>query len=282
MLQALLRYLLRVSSPRRSRLEWWDLVEIGLVALGFLLYFLVRGAVVDRAGEALTRARSIVTLQSAVGIWVEPRLHAWFLESDLLTWAMNFVYFWFDFPLIVGVGLLLFWRRRDCYTLLRDSILISGGLALVVYWTFPVAPPRFLPEWGFVDTMAQYSNLSYQAQSMQPFVNPFAAVPSLHVGWAALLAFAIFRATPNTLWRAAALAVFALQSVAVVATANHFVLDAVLGLLICAVGLTMALVLERRGYPGVRNAIAWLARTSPDADQRRPQAVGRGPRALDR
>ena len=57
--------------------------------------------------------------------------------------------------------------------------LISGVvLALVVYWTFPVAPPRYLPEWGFVDTMQQYANLSYQAQSLAPFVNLLGVSPA--------------------------------------------------------------------------------------------------------
>ena len=123
----LLRYLLRVTSPRRSGLAWWDLIEIGLVALGFLLYFLVRGAVVDRTGEALSHARAIIEWQAALGLWVEPRLQAWVLESEAAMRAMNFVYFWLDFPLIVGVGLLLFWRKRACYTLLRDAVLLSGG-----------------------------------------------------------------------------------------------------------------------------------------------------------
>ncbi|MSQ41723.1 MAG: hypothetical protein EXR65_01610, partial [Dehalococcoidia bacterium] len=183
----LLRYVLRATSPRRAGLAWWDLGELALMALGFLLYFVVRGAVVDRAGVAMAHAREIVRLQGALGLWVEPQIQTWVLLFDPLVRAMNFVYFWFDFPLIVGIGLVLFWRRRSHYTLLRDALLISGAIALVLYWTFPVAPPRYLAEWGFIDTMERYSQFSYQAQSVRGFVNPFAAVPSLHVGWAALL-----------------------------------------------------------------------------------------------
>ncbi len=267
-LHRVLRYLLRVSAPRRSRLEWWDLIEIGLVALGFLLYFIVRGSVVDRAAEALGRARAIAELQAAVGLWVEPRLQAWALESDLLMRAMNLVYFWLDFPLIVGVGLLLFWRQRACYTLLRDSLLISGAIALILYWALPVAPPRFLTEWGFVDTMEQYSNLSYQAQSMRPFVNPFAAVPSLHVGWSALLTVAVFVATHNPLLRAASLVAFGLQSLSVLVTANHFLLDGVAGLVVAGIALALAVALQRRGYPGIRSVIQGLMRArASGADQ---------------
>jgi hypothetical protein len=167
------------------------------------------------------------------------------------------VYFWFDFPLIVGVGVVLFWRSRRHYTLLRDALLISGGFALVLYWSFPVAPPRYLSEWGFVDTLATFDNLSYQAQSMKPFVNPFAAVPSLHVGWSMLLAFTLFVATRNPWARAAGLGVFALQAIAVVATGNHYLFDALIGLLVCALAWRVARWLQDRGYPTLRN---WLAR----------------------
>src|SRR5688572_7174182 len=171
------RNVLRVTSPHRSGVAWWDVSELGLVVLGFLAYFIVRGGVVDRTTEALANARGIVSLEVAIGAFIEPNIQAWVLSSELLLRTMNFVYFWFDFPLIVAVGLLLFWRRRREYTLLRDTLLLSGAFALVVYYAYPVAPPRYLPEWGFVDTMAMYSNLSYQAQSMAAFVNPFAAVP---------------------------------------------------------------------------------------------------------
>ena len=110
---------------------------------------------------------------------------------DALIQFFNAIYFWLDFPLIVGIGLwLYFFGRRHHYTVARDALLASGAIALVCYHLFPVAPPRLLPpEYAgdFVDTVNEYSNFSYQAQSMQPFVNPYAAVPSLHYGWAVLV-----------------------------------------------------------------------------------------------
>lgn len=237
--------------------------EIGLVALGFLLYFVVRGAVVDRTGEALANARDIVDLEVALGVFVEPTVQQWVLDSDLLRRLSNFAYFWLDFPLIILIGLVMFWRARHAYTLLRDALLISGGFALILYWAYPVAPPRFLTEWGFVDTLELYSNLSYQAQSTQAFVNPYAAVPSLHVGWAALVIVGVFAATRNWLARLGAIAVFALQSFAVVGTGNHYVLDGVAGIVVCAGGLAVAVWLQRRGYPLLRRALASWARVSP-------------------
>ena len=251
----LLRYMHEVTAPDRTHITWFDLVELGLVALGFLLYFLVRGGVVDRTGEALTHARSIIEAQRALGIFIEPLVNEWALASWWRVRFFNFVYFWLDFPLIIGVGLYLFSRSRRHYTLLRDSLLISGAFALVLYWTFPVAPPRYLPEWGFVDTMQQYANLSYQAQSLRPFVNPFAAVPSLHVGWAMLFAIVLFQVSPGWLVRLAGASVLGLQSVAVLVTANHFLFDAVAGVAVSVAALLVAYWLDRSGYPMIRDSL---------------------------
>ncbi len=249
------RYLHEVTAPSRRGLAWFDLIEIGLVALGFLLYFGVRGAVVDRDEAAFANAQWIIDFQDSIGLFIEPQVNEWTLQSDLLVGLFNFVYFWLDFPLIIAVGLFFFWQRRAMYTLFRDALLISGGMALVMYWSLPVAPPRFFPEYGFVDTLKEYSDLAYQAQSTAAFVNPYAAVPSLHVGWSVILAIVVFWATRNWLLRIAGVTVLILQSVAVVATANHYILDGVIGAAVCLVALWIAVWLQRSGYPGIRR---WL------------------------
>lgn len=249
------RYLHEVTAPSRSGLAWFDLIEIGLVALGFLLYFVVRGGVVDRDEAALANAQWIIDFQDSIGLFIEPDVNAWALKSDFLVRLFNFVYFWLDFPLIIGVGLFLFWQRRAFYTLFRDALLISGGIALVMYWSLPVAPPRFMTEYGFVDTLKEFSDLAYQAQSTAAFVNPYAAVPSLHVGWSVILAIVVFWATKNWLLRLAGVTVLVLQSIAVVATANHYILDGVIGAAVCLVALWIAVWLQRSGYPAIRR---WL------------------------
>ena len=253
------------TAPTRRSVSWFDLIEIGLVAFGFLLYFLVRGGVVDRTGEALANARSIIDTQKAAGLLFEPALNSWALAESWRVEFFNFVYFWLDFPLIVGLGLFMFFRSRFHYTLLRDALLISGGFALIVYFTYPVAPPRYLPEWGFVDTLEEFSNLSYQAQSMKPFVNPFAAVPSLHVGWSVLLAFVLFMATTNWLVRGGALFLVVAQTTAVMATANHYFFDALIGTLISLAALMVAMWLQSAGYPKIR---AFFGRRAAELEAR--------------
>ncbi|MCC6236302.1 MAG: phosphatase PAP2 family protein [Dehalococcoidia bacterium] len=266
--QRALQYVLRQTHPERRHPSWWDLSELALVAVGFLAYFLVRGAVVDRAHDAIANSREIVALQMALGLWVEPRIQELALQMHLLVRAMNFVYFWLDFPLIVGVGLLLFWKERPHYTLLRDALLVSGGMALVCYYSYPVAPPRYLVDMGFVDTLAKYDNLSYQAQSMRPFVNPYAAVPSLHVGWAALVGATAFRVSRQWLIRGAGVLLVVLQAVAVVVTGNHFLFDGIVGLIVCTASWYVAVGLQARGYPWLRG---WLQRQ----ERARRAAIGR-------
>jgi hypothetical protein len=232
-----------------------DVFELSLVGIAFLLYFLVRGSVVDRTGEAFHRAVRIIDLEQNWGFFWEAELQALIMGSRALVQLFNAIYFWLDFPLIVVVGLWLYFWHRHQYTVTRDAILSSGAIALVIYHLFPVAPPRLLPGFGFVDTLAVFNNLSYQAQSTQPFVNPYAAVPSLHVGWAVLVMVGIIGATrAKPIWFLAALLPVA-QFAAIVFTANHFIFDAMVGLVVSLMGLVIAIMLQRFGYAYLRR---WL------------------------
>jgi len=250
----IIRAMMALLAPRRvaealaPRPIVRHIVELGLVSLAFLFYFLVRGSVVDRTSDALAHGFRIIDLEQNAGFFWELQLQALVVGRQFLVQMFNFIYFWFDFPLIVTVGLWLYFRHRRQYTLTRDAMLISGGIALIIYHLFPVAPPRYLSEFGFVDTMAVYSPLSYQAQSARPFVNPYAAVPSLHVGWPVLLAVGVIWATRfKPIWLAAVMLPVA-QFFAVVFTANHFIFDTMVGVGVALIGLAAAVFLQKWGY----------------------------------
>jgi len=245
-----------------------DLFEIGLVGVAFLLYFLVRGSVVDRDAEALGNALDIIEVERAIGIYWEPDLHAAIIDYEALVQLFNAFYFWLDFPLIVGVGLgMYFFGRRHEYTVARDAVLASGAIALIVYNLFPVAPPRLLEPLaielgnpaaagaGFVDTVNEYTNFSYQAQSTQPFVNPYAAMPSLHYGWQLLVGGVLFWTARSVWLRALGVFMPVGQLSAIVFTANHYILDAIGGLGVALLGLLVAIALQRWGYPAVRRLV---------------------------
>ena len=257
------------SAPHRlfvGRRIYRDIGELGLVALAFLLYFLVRGNVVDRDAEALAHGHAIVNLEKSLGIYWEADLQRAILDSKALVRLFDAIYFWLDFPLITALGIGMYIFRRRQYTFARDALLVSGGVALIIYHLFPVAPPRLLPESGLIDTLARYSHLSYQAQSTQTFVNPYAAVPSLHVGWAFLLAVTAVWAWPRNrlVWMLAALHPVS-QSAATVFTGNHYFFDAAAGLGVAAAGLTFAMAMQRWGYGALRRTLGSGMRRLPDS-----------------
>jgi hypothetical protein len=238
-----------------ERRVYRDAIELGLVALAFLLYFIVRANVIDRPDVALDNARQVVNLERSLGVFAEPSWQQAILGSGVLVRFFNFVYFWLDFPLIAALGLWMYARRRPQYTFTRDAILFSGALALIAYNLFPVAPPRLLPDAGLMDTLQVFNNASYQAQSTQFFVNPYAAVPSLHVGWAVLVATGMVLAFPrNRLVLLIAVAHVLAQSSSTVFTGNHYFLDGAAGLVAASGGLAFATFMQRRGYGFLRRA----------------------------
>jgi hypothetical protein len=243
-----------------------DLVEGLLVGLGFLLYFAVRGAVIDRPEVAYRHALDVIDAQRWLGIFWEDDMNDWIQDRRFWAQTANIVYFWLHFPLIIAFGIYLYYGQRNKYTLMRDAFLASGAIALVVYWLYPVAPPRVLPDLarefdnggpayiqGFFDTMQVYLGYGYQAQSTQAFVNPYAAMPSLHFGWDLLLGIGIVWASwrQRLMWLTLPIGVFLplSQIPAITATANHFFLDAAAGAVIALMGFPVALALRRWAYP---------------------------------
>jgi hypothetical protein len=239
-----------------QRRVYRDVFEILLVAFAFLLYFLVRGSVVDHDAEALSHAVRIIEIERKLGIFWEPRLNEAVIDHQALVQLVNAIYFWLDFPFIVAIGMWMYlFGHRHEYTVARDAVLASGAIALVVYHLFPVMPPRLLAEHGFafVDTLDKYTHVSYQVDSAQPFVNPYAAMPSLHYGWAILVGGALFWTAKNPLLRVVGLLMPIAQFLAIVFTANHYVLDAFGGLGAAVLGLLIAIALQRWGYTRIRS-----------------------------
>lgn len=265
------------ARPRHyHRFSRRDLLEAALVAIAFLLYFGVRGAVIDRPETAYWHARDIIDFQRALGFFWEDDLNSWAADHRSWAQAMNIIYFYLHFPLIIAFGIWLYFFRRHKYTLTRDAFLASGALALVVYWLYPVAPPRELPALaaqfdpgapsyvrGFLDTMKEYLGYAYDTQSTRAFVNPYAAMPSLHLGWDLLLGMAIVWAFwgERWLWLMAPIGVFLplSQVFSITMTANHFFSDALAGGLVALAGLGVALALDRWFYPRLSG---WLRRSA--------------------
>lgn len=222
--------------------------EAAFLFAAMLVYFLIRGGLPVRPEEAFDRANRVIRLEEGLGIFVEPRWQGYILDNVALMKIANWVYVWGHLPILIVGAIWVYVRNRERYRVYRNALLISGFVALLGYAFFPVAPPRLLPEWGFVDTVARLARENYD---MQPefFVNHYAAVPSLHFGWALLVGIALFDVDHRIPVRGFAVVMVAAMFFAVVLTANHFIFDMLVGSLVVLVAIAAAFTLESARSP---------------------------------
>ena len=236
----------------RSRLLW-AAGQVGLVALGVFLYFRIRGLTESSPEVAVAHARDIVALEQQLGIHVEADLQSFVAPSQALETFANWVYVWGHWPVIIVTMVWLVWRHQWVFRRLRDAMLVSGALGMAIFVSYPVAPPR-LAHLGLVDTVTAESQ-AYRVLQPPAFVNQYAAMPSLHSGWDLLVGISIVTAASTLVLKIVGFALPALMAVAVVATANHYILDVVAGVALVLVGHAVAL-LARASVATARAATA--------------------------
>ena len=226
--------------------------QIVLFCGAYWLYRLVRGQVDGRAAAAFENARHIIDLERALGLFFEPAVHEWSTRQGWVVDAASWMYVNSHFTITTVTLAFLYLRRNERFYFVRNMFVIAMGIALVGYVAIPTAPPRFLPEWGFQDSVAQFTGVDAEASDV--LFNPFAAVPSMHVAFALMLSVPMARMTRHTAVRALWGAYPALVTFVVIATANHWWFDAFLGAATAAVSALAAQALLARARP---DAWAW-------------------------
>jgi PAP2 superfamily len=216
--------------------------EIALVTAAWLVYFGVRAISEGRASAAFDHSLAIWELERSLGIDWEMALQEVTLGNHALMTLANWVYIWGHWPVIAVVAVWLYRRRRDGYRLLRNAMFISGAIGMVVFAVYPVAPPR-LVDLGLVDSVTTWSH-AYRALQPPSLTNPYAALPSLHFGWNLLVGIMVVSSARSTLLRVVGGVFPFAMMLAVVATANHYVLDVVAGGALALLGLGTALLLQ--------------------------------------
>jgi hypothetical protein len=222
----------------RRALRITALRELALVVGAWLGYFGVRALSEGRAAPAFAHARSIVRLERSLGIYWEPALQDFTLDHHLLVTLANWVYIWGHWPVIAGVALWLYRHDRDGYRLLRNAMFISGGIGVFIFAVYPVAPPR-LSELGFVDSVTTWSH-AYRALQPPSLTNPYAAMPSLHLGWNLLVGVLLVGRAPSPIARIFGALLPMAMVLAVIATANHYIVDVAAGAALALIGLQAA------------------------------------------
>ena len=228
-----------------------SLLEVLLVLGLYLLYRAGRVLAMGNEAEALDNGAAVHSLEAALNLPSEAHLQGLVPSVDFLELA-NYYYVTMHFPVAIAFlawGLLR--RPRAEYVWARNLMIVQTALAVLIHIFYPLAPPRMFSQFGFVDTMTVYGPSAYEGTS-GALANQYAAMPSLHVGWAVLIAVVIVRCGPTPMrWLAVTHALITM--VVVTVTANHWFVDGIVA--IALLGLALMLFPEpgRTRLPALRS-----------------------------
>jgi hypothetical protein len=228
-----------MTTSRRLPIRLNAVREVAIIGLFIFFYFFVRGLMHSKASEAIANARDLVSFEQRLGIFHEVQIQSWATGHHWLIDTVNSVYIYGHWPVLISTLVWLLVRHREMFPVYRSALLLSGAVGLVFFVTLPMAPPRFLPDMGFIDTVTLHTN-SYRVLQPPTFTNQYAAMPSLHVGWNLLMGVAIFSLTTNRFWKVFAVAMPLLMYSATILTANHYLLDGIVGSIIALAALAVA------------------------------------------
>jgi membrane-associated phospholipid phosphatase len=239
---------------------WGDLGrQIGILLIVNLAYDFVRGIADSERADAITHGQTVIDFERSTHTFFEPGLQAFFLPAHWVIDFANQVYLNAQFSIALGFLVWLYMFHNQSYYFVRNMFVVSMGLALVGYTIYPTAPPRMFPEHGFVDTINDFSSVNHDSSLAKLFINPYAAVPSMHCAFAMMIGGSGFMICRRWFAKAFWAAWPFLVSWVTIVTANHYWVDAVLGWL---VALTAAIVAQRL-----------LARARPEVWAFRPRGA---------
>jgi hypothetical protein len=214
--------------------------QCSLFGGAYLLYRLVEGVVGGNPSVAFAHARELISLERGMHIFVEPTIQGWATSSHLLVVIAAYVYINAQTTILIALLLYLYVAHNRSYYFVRNMLFVGMAIGLIGYGLFPTAPPRFMPEWNFIDTIHQITGVSGNSTVANVFFNQYAAVPSMHVACAVMLGWTLARLVR----RRAAKVFWALWPLLItfmtVITANHFLIDAVLGLVVAGLSFVAA------------------------------------------
>jgi hypothetical protein len=233
-----------VAARAPGRLRWWREV---LYAAGFyLIYSFIRnmqGSAAVSAAHAMHNALRVIRLEKVLALYHERALQHAFLGNRLFIEFWNLFYGTFHFVVTIFALVLLFRKFPQRYRRWRNTLAFTTALALIGFATYPLMPPRLLPtSYGFVDTLKTYGSLwSFDSGAVNKISNQYAAMPSLHFAWALWSACALLPVLKRAWAKALTVLYPLLTLLAIVITANHFVLDAVAGVVVLGAGWLLAI-----------------------------------------
>ena len=169
--------------------------QIALFAAAYYVYRLTRG-IADNPGVATTafnHARDVINIERTLNVFIEPSVQTFVSGERWLADIASWMYINAQTSITLGALAWIYLRRNPSFYFVRNMFLVAFGIALIGYTVFPTAPPRFLPEWGFIDTVAQFTGVPQDSVTVDALFNPYAAVPSMHAGFAIMIGWPLAR-----------------------------------------------------------------------------------------
>lgn len=235
------RRLLRFRRP-----IWWQ--EVGIIAIGYWLYSLGRNAIPEQVSIATRHGFSIQHVQDIIGLDFELSVNRWVAAHEWVAQMLDYYYATLHFVVTLGVLLWLFIQRPHVYRGARTVLFTLTLTALAGFALYPVAPPRLLPGEGYIDTVVKFHTWGSLADpEIAAHSNQYAAMPSLHIGWAMWAGISVFMCARATWVRILGLVYPFFTLLVIVGTANHYILDALGGAAIVAFAFGVQALLSGHG-----------------------------------
>ena len=256
----------RAFETAGSRLPkgWGDLGrQIGLLILVDIAYETARGLADGSRSVAMAHGQQVIDFERSTHTLFEPGWQAFFIPATWLVDFANQVYMNSQFAVVLTFFLWVYFFRNESFNFIRNMFIVSMGLALIGYTLYPTAPPRLFPEEGFVDTINSFSDVNHDSALVKVFINPYAAVPSMHCAFALIIGISGFRLSRHAYTKAFWAAWPLLVSWVVIVTGNHYWVDVVLGWMVAMVAALVAHRLLARARP---EAWAWRVGSTREAE----------------
>jgi hypothetical protein len=221
--------------------------QVLLFAIAYEGYSLVRGQVDNARGAtaAFEHGRDLIYLERWAHIFVEPSVQAWAQTKPVIIDAASWIYLNAQTSVTVGSLIFIYLMHNRQFYFVRNMMIVAMGLALIGYVTFPAAPPRLFPEWGFIDSVSNFVGVDHKAPVNDLF-NPYAAVPSMHVAFSLMIGWTLARVCKHRPVRVFWACYPLLVTFVIVATGNHFLSDAILGAVVAGLSALAAQWLAQR------------------------------------
>src|SRR6476620_7527077 len=234
---------------------WGDLArQLAIFALFDLLYEATRTLAVGDRAVALRHANDIVSTERSLGIFHELDVQRFAATSPHFVQAVaNWTYFNCQFTISFGFLFWVYLRRNHAFPLVRNVFIVANAIGLACYTLYPAAPPRMLGSLGFVDTLNETS-VNHHSGLIASLSNPYAAMPSLHTAYALTVGISAVMLVRTRVLRVAWAFYPALVVFSIVATANHFFLDAAGGASVATLA-ALAVFAHRRRSPRLAAAV---------------------------